>query len=156
MIYSSATLPVNAPGQVPLTRAQLWAGLMHKAREPQRFFPPGECTDSAIIEESPSHLVRQATILGDDITEIVSFTDSKLSFFQVKSPREGVIVNELIEGDHGELQLRFYAYIGLPGKAPDAPEVAAAQAWMDSKNGFAAAIASTLKHTRELVAEGRI
>jgi hypothetical protein len=156
MIYSTATLPVNAPGQTPLTRAQVWAGLVQKAREPRQFFPPNECTHSAIVEESASHLVRQATILGDDITEIITFGDGKVSFFQVKSPREGAIINALIEDDNGDLQLRFYGYLGLVGKAPDGPEVQAAQAWLDSEKGFAAAIASTLKRTRELVAEGRI
>lgn len=119
MIYSTATLPVNAPGQLPLTRAQVWAGLVQKARDARLFFPPNECTSSVIVEESASHLVRNATILGDDITEIITFTDDKVSFFQVKSPREGVIVNALIEDDNGELQLRFYGYLGLPGKAPN-------------------------------------
>ena len=28
MIYSTATLPVNAPGQTPLTRSQAWEGLV--------------------------------------------------------------------------------------------------------------------------------
>jgi hypothetical protein len=34
---------------------------------------------------------------------------------QVKSPREGVIVNEILEDSSGALQLRFYAHLGLVG-----------------------------------------
>jgi hypothetical protein len=108
MIYSTATVPVNAPGQTPLTHAQAWKGLVEKARNAILFFPPGECTRSDVVEESASHLVREATILGDDITEIITFeANTKISFFQVASPREGVIVNELFEDGNGDLQLRF-------------------------------------------------
>ncbi len=157
MIYSTATVPVNAPGQTPLTRAQAWEGLVRKARDARLFFPPGECTRSEIIEESRSHLVREATILGHDITEIITFeADRKITFFQVISPREGAIVNELFEDADGDLQLRFHAYLGLRDKTPNGPEEQAAQAWMDSENGFKAAIQSTLARTRELVAEGRL
>ena len=157
MIYSTATLPVNAPGQTRLTRSQAWEGLVQKARDARLFFPPGECTRSEIVEESPSHLVREATILGSDLTEIITFeANTKITFFQAISPREGAIINELFEDERGELQLRFYGYLGLRGKVPNGPEEQAAQAWMDSEKGFKAAIRSTLKRTRELVAEGRI
>jgi len=157
MIYSTATLPVNAPGQTPLTRSQAWEGLVQKARDARLFFPPDECTRSEIVEESPSHLVREATILGSDLTEIITFeANTKITFFQAISPREGAIINELFEDERGELQLRFYGYLGLRGKVPNGPEEQAAQAWMDSEKGFKSAIQSTLKRTRELVAEGRI
>lgn len=32
MIFSTATVPVNPAGEVPLTRAQAWAGLIWKAQ----------------------------------------------------------------------------------------------------------------------------
>lgn len=151
MIYATATLPVNAPGQEPLTRAQAWEGLVQKARDAIRFFPDGECTRCEVVEESASHLVRQATILGDDLTEIITFEPgSKVTFFQTVSPREGAIVNELFEDEHGALQLRFYCYLGLRGKVPGGPEEQAAQAWLGSDQGFKAAIESTLKRIREL------
>ncbi len=157
MIYSTATLPVNAPGQTPLTRAQVWEGLVHKARDARLFFPPNECTRCEIVEESAPHLVREATILGDDLTEIITFdAETKITFFQAQSPREGAIINELFEDENGELQLRFYCYLGLRDKLPNGPEEQAAQAWMDSDKGFKAAIQSTLKRTRELLAEDKI
>ena len=157
MIYSSATLPVNVSGQAPLTRAQMWEGLVQKARDARLFFPPNECTRCEIVEEGSSHLVREATILGDDLTEIIAFdAGMKITFFQAQSPREGAIINELFQDENGELQLRFYCYLGLRGKVPNGPEEQAAQAWMDSDKGFEAAIRSTLKRTRELLEEGKI
>lgn len=156
MIYSTATVPVNPAGQTPLTRDQVWAGLVAKARDARLFFPPDECTRCEVVEESTTHLVREATILGDDLTEIITFDSNKITFFQAISPREGVIVNELIEDEAGNLQLRFYCYLGLRGKQNDGPEEQAAQAWMDSDKGFKNALLSTLRRTRELVEDGAL
>ena len=157
MIYSTATVPVNPEGTVPLTRAQVWAGLVLKARDARLFLPPGLCTRCDVVEESATHIVREATIAGADLREIISFEQgSKVAFFQATGPREGVIVNELFEDDHGALQLKFYCYTGLRGKAPDGPEEQAEQAWMDSDKGYKTALLTTLQRTRALVAEGKL
>ena len=157
MIYSTATVPVNPAGETPLTRAQAWAGLVMKARDARLFLPPGLCTHCEVIEESGTHIVRDATIAGDDLREIIAFEPQrKVSFFQAAGPREGVIVNELFEDEAGELQLRFYCYLGLRGKAPGGPEEQAEQAWMDSGGGYRTALLSTLGRTRALLEEGRI
>jgi hypothetical protein len=157
MIHSSATVPVNPEGAVPLTRTQAWNGLVLKARDARLFLPPGLCTRCDVVEESATHIVREATIAGDDLREIIAFEqETKVSFFQASGPREGVIVNELFEDDAGDLQLRFYCYLGLRGKTPGGPEERAEQAWMDSEQGYRKALLSTLQHTRSLVAEGRL
>jgi len=157
MIYSTATVPVNPQGETPLARAQAWAGLVLKARDAREFLPPGLCTRSEVVEESATHIVREATIGGKDLREIIAFEpESKVSFFQAAGPREGVIVNELFEDADGALQLRFYCYTGLRGKEAGGPEEQAEQAWMDSDKGYKSALLSTLKRTRELVAAGRI
>jgi hypothetical protein len=101
--------------------------------------------------------VREATIAGDDLREIITFEpEKKVSFFQATGPREGAIINELFEDDAGELQLRFYCYLGLRGKEPGGPEEQAEQAWMDGDKGYRNALISTLKRTRELLAEGKL
>lgn len=157
MIYSTATVPVNPAGEVPLTRAQAWAGLVWKARDARLFLPPGLCTRCDVVEESASHIVREATIGGADLREIISFdAGSKVSFFQAAGPREGVIVNELFEDAAGALQLKFYCYTGLRGKQPNGPEEQAEQAWMDSEQGYKTALLSTLSRTRALLAEGKL
>lgn len=154
MIYSTATVAVNPEGEIKLTRAQVWAGLVLKARDAREFLPPGLCTRCDVVEESETHFVREATIAGADLREIITLEpDSKVTFFQATGPREGAIVNELFEDADGELQLRFYCYIGLRGKAPNGPEE---QALFDSDKGYKAALLSTLKRARELIAEGRL
>lgn len=153
MIYSTATVPVNPAGELPLTRAEAWAGLVLKARDARLFLPPGLCTRCEVVEESDTHLVREATIGGMDIREIIAFEpERKVTFFQVTGPREGAIINELFEDASGTLQLRFYGYLGLRDKAPGGEEEQAEQAWMDGENGYKTALVSTLKRTRDLVA----
>lgn len=157
MIYSTATVPVNPAGELPLTRAQAWQGLLLKARDARLFLPPGLCTRCEIVEESATHIVREATIGGNEIREIISFDpQEKVSFFQAGGPREGVIVNDLFENAEGALQLRFYCYTGLRGKVPGGPEEQAEQAWMDSDQGYRTALLSTLARTRALLLDGRL
>jgi hypothetical protein len=153
MIYSSSTVPVNPEGQVPLTRAQIWKGLELKARDARLFLPPDVCTRCEVVAESGGHIVREATIAGQDVREIISFEPQrKVSFFQEAGPREGVIVNELFEDSSGALQLRFYCYLGLRDREPGGPEEQAEQAHMDSEHGYKLALLSTLARTRILVA----
>ena len=157
MIYSIATIPVNPAGEIPLTRSQAWRGLVLKARDARLFLPPNLCTRCEIVDDRTTHIVREATIAGDDLREIISFDpEKKVSFFQVTGPREGVIINELFEDSAGALQLRFYCYTGLRGKQPGGPEEQAEQAWMDSDAGYKSALLSTLKRTRALLEQGRL
>ena len=157
MIYSTATVPVNPEGEIPLTRAEAWQGLVLKARDARLFLPPNLCTACDVVEESATHIVREATIAGQDLREIITFEpESKVTFFQATGPREGAIVNELFEDEQGALQLRFYCYLGLRGREPNGPEEQAEQAWMDGEKGYRSALLSTLKRTRELLAAGNL
>lgn len=89
MIYSTATVPVNPKGETKLTREQVWKGLEIKARDARLFLPPGLCTRCDIVEESATHFVREATIAGSDISEIITLEpQSKVTFFQATGPRE--------------------------------------------------------------------
>jgi hypothetical protein len=157
MIYSTATVPVNPEGETPLTRDQVWKGLEAKARDARLFLPPGLCTACDVTEESATHLVREATIAGQDLREIIVLEPGrKVTFFQATGPREGAIVNELFEDESGALQLKFYCYLGLRDKQPGGPEEQVEQAQFDSDKGYKAALLSTLKRTRDLIAEGTI
>ena len=157
MIYSTATVPVNAAGETILTRAQIWAGLELKARDARLFLPEGLCTRCDVIEESPTHFVREATIAGADLREIITLEpEHKVTFFQAAGPREGAIVNELFEDENGALQLRFYCYLGLRDRAAGGPEEQAEQAQFDSEIGYRAALLSTLTRTRELLTQGKL
>ncbi|NEJ69578.1 DUF1857 family protein [Rhizobium phaseoli] len=157
MIYSTATVPVNPEGETKLSRKQAWKGLELKARDARLFLPPGLCSRCDVVEESATHFVREATIAGSDLREIIVLeSESKVTFFQAAGPREGAIVNELFEDEAGALQLRFYCYLGLRGREPNGPEEQAEQTRFDSDKGYKSALLSTLKRTRELLAEGRL
>ncbi|MFB4373573.1 DUF1857 family protein [Agrobacterium sp. CR_3] len=157
MIYSTATVLVNPEGEVKLTKEQVWKGLELKARDARLFLPPGLCTRCDVVEESAADFVREATIAGSDIREIITLElQSKVTFFQATGPREGAIINELFEDEAGALQLRFYCYLGLRGKQPNGPEEQAEQAQFDSEKGYKSALLSTLRRTRELLAENRL
>ena len=157
MIYSTTTVPVNPQGEAPLTREQVWRGLELKARDARLFLPPGLCTKCDVTEESATHFVRDATIAGADLREIIVLEPQrKVTFFQATGPREGAIVNELFEDEAGALQLKFYCYLGLRDKAPNGPEEQAEQKQFDSDKGYKAALLSTLKRTREMLAEGKL
>ncbi|MDR6955457.1 hypothetical protein J2X65_004837 [Ancylobacter sp. 3268] len=157
MIYSTATVPVNPTGETKLTCEQVWKGLELKARDARLFLPAGLCTRCDVTEESATHFVREATIAGADLREIITLEPRrKVTFLQATGPREGAIVNELFEDEGGELHLRFYCYLGLRDKQPNGPEEQAEQARFDSDTGYKAALLSTLKRTRELLAEGRL
>lgn len=157
MIYSTATVTVNPQGEIPLTRAQVWAGLELKARDAREFLPAGLCTRCDVTEESPAHFIRDATIGGKELREIITLEPGhKVTFFQATGPREGAIINAITEDEAGDLQLRFYCYLGLRHAAPGGSEEQAEQAQFDSENGYKAALLSTLKRTRDLVAEGRL
>ena len=157
MIYSTATVPVNPESEGKLTREQVWKGLELKARDARQFLPAGLCTRCDVTEESATHFVRNATIGSVDLREIITLEPQhKVTFFQATGPREGAIINELFEDEAGDLQLKFYCYLGLRDKAPNGPEEQAEQAQFDSDKGYKAALLSTLKRTREMVADGRI
>jgi len=157
MIYSTATVCVNPAGEAPLTRAEIWAGLVLKARDARLFLPTNLCTHCEVVQESGTHIVREATIAGQNLREIIAFeSQSKVTFFQASGPREGAIVNELFEDEHGQLQLRFYGYLGLRGKLPGGPEEQAEQAWMAGDKGYKSALLSTLQRTRELQVQGKL
>ncbi|XXU06173.1 AtaL-like protein [Sorangium sp. So ce854] len=90
----------------PWREAQPWIVVERRAT-------PGLCTRCDVVEESGSHIVREATIAGDDLREIITFEPQrKVTFFQATGPREGAIINELFEDADGKLQLRFYCYLG--------------------------------------------
>lgn len=157
MIYATASVPVNPEGETPLTISEVWKALVLKARDAREFLPPNLCTRCDVVEESATHVVREATIAGDDLREIVTFeAERKVTFFQAKGPREGAIINEVFKDASGALQLRFYGYLGLRGKEPGGPEEQAEQAFMSGDKGYKSALLSTLKRARELRAQNRL
>jgi hypothetical protein len=119
---------------------------------------PGACTKCDVVVDADGYIIREATIMGDDLSEIVAFeAQEKVSFFQRTGPREGVIVNQIIEDEKGALLLKFYCLLGLRHHEPGGKAEREEQAKMDSEElGNKAALQSTLARTRQLVQEGKL
>lgn len=64
--------PVNPDGETRLTREQIWKGLELKARDARLFLPQGLCTHCEVVEENSTHFVREATIAGSNLREIIT------------------------------------------------------------------------------------
>lgn len=73
------TAPINPPSATPkLTRAQVWEGLVHKARDPVKYVPGIETCN--VLEENADGLTREVTFRPGTpgppgiVTEKVVFT----------------------------------------------------------------------------------
>ena len=66
------------------------------------------------VEISAAHFLSAVTSEGSFALAVSSWKRA--------APTEGAIVNELFEDESGTLQLRFYGYLGLRGKAPGGAE----------------------------------
>ena len=77
MIFSTATVPVNPSGERKLTREQVWAGLVLKARDARLFLPPVACIKCEVVAEGTDFIVREAVIMKDELTEIITFAQTR-------------------------------------------------------------------------------
>ena len=157
MIYSTATVPVNPEGETTLTRAQVWRGLDSRPATPACSFRPDLCTRCEVVEESATHIVREATIAGDDLREIIAFEPEKQG--DLLPGRRSARRRDHQRAVRGRSRRAAAAVLLLPGPARQGaggPEEQAEQAQFDSDKGYKAALLSTLKRTRELLAEGRL
>ena len=88
---------------------------------------------------------------------LLSSCRARSPFSRRPATREGAIINELFEGDGGELRLEFYCYLGLRDKAPNGPEEQAGRKQFDSEDkGYKSALLSTLNRTCEMLADGTL
>jgi hypothetical protein len=135
------SLPVNPPGTtVPLTRELVWAGLVMKAENAVPFVPGMQ--ECAIVERFESGFIRNILINGRHLTERITLTPQAQVLFEradaAGNATGGWIANVLSEGEEGLLLTFVLNVPSEPGR--------------DLKKSYTAAIAATLKATRELVA----
>ena len=133
------TLPVNPPGTaVPLTRELVWDGLVMKAENAVPFVPGmDECT---IVERFDGGFLREILVNGRRMTERVTLTPQAQVLFERVDRSgnvDGWIANVLSEGEGG-LLLTFVLNVDAADER-------------DMRQTYTAAIASTLRRTRELL-----
>jgi hypothetical protein len=135
------SLPVNPPGTtVPLSRELVWAGLVMKAENAVPFVPGMQ--ECAIVERFDGGFTRRILINGRHMMERITLTpEAQVLFERVDAAGNasgGWIANVLSEGEEGLLLTFVLNVASEPGR--------------DLKTQYTAAIAATLKATRELLA----
>ena len=158
MITMSIDIPVNKdvpPGKSDLSRSEIWQGMVAKARDAREFVPG--CSACEVVDEGEGYAIREAAINGIELKEFISFEhEQKVTFHQLKGPWEGIIVNELVEDEHGTLLLRFYCLLSRLGAEPGGEEEQRDQAMFSGERGYRPAIQLTIATTRRLLQEGRL
>lgn len=155
MFTVSRTLDVNDPrsDRAPLTRSQLWQGLVMKAEDAVPFV--GAMARCTVVDRGDDWLVRDILLRGEEMRERVTFEpERRVTFERVESSAMGTILNEILEGADGALQLRFTFSLEPEGIEPgSAEESAFAERMADS---YLEAVNTTLATIRDLVGRGAL
>ncbi|MFF5790707.1 SRPBCC family protein [Paeniglutamicibacter sp. NPDC012692] len=147
MIYVSHVLPVNNIDSAPLTRAQLWDGLVMKANNALPFVAAmSECTVTDRISDTVFD--RDIVVNGQASTERITLQEPKrVVFTRIAGSVLGTIANE-IEGDDDDLRLRFSFALVIPDVEPGSAEESAYAEGMKSE--YLKAVESTIATVRRM------
>jgi hypothetical protein len=146
MINVSKRLEVNPAGEVKLTRAQVWEGLVQKARNPIGYVKPMESCKLVEEAEGGSPFIREVQLHGETLQELITlFPQERVEFVRLSGGARGIIKN-IIEEENGELFLRFTFTFSLQGvDAGSAEEKAFAEGM---ENSYCEAVNTTLGKMR--------
>ena len=130
MIYVSNVLPVNNSDDFPLTRAQLWAGLVMKANNALPFVAAmSDCTVTNRISDTVFD--RDIVVRGEPHTERITLQEPRrVVFTRTAGAVLGTIANE-IEGTDEDLRRRFSFALVVSDAEPGSAEE---QAYADGMN----------------------
>ncbi|KAI0686646.1 hypothetical protein BC835DRAFT_451470 [Cytidiella melzeri] len=147
------TSPINpASASHKLTRAQVWAGLMHKSRDPLRFVPAiAECE---VLEESAEGLTRMVTFKPGTgppgrVKETVVFKREVRADFEMVGL--GTTISNIISAGEGESDL--YLTFTFNWNFPDIQEGTqeAVEKVQQLERMAKEAVMLTIKQIREMV-----
>lgn len=152
MISVSYAIPVNPEGtDVRLDRADVWKGLAAKAHNALPYVP--SMTKCEVTESGENWLQREIEFRGQALGERVTLEPQDTVRFERTSGEVlGTILNEILDGDDGELQLRFSFDLELQGVEPGSAEETEYEATM--KGDYEKAVEATLAAIRRWVREG--
>ena len=154
MFTISRAVPVNDPRdpeQPTLTRSMVWHGLQLKAENALPFVRAiSECE---VLRRGGQSLVREVVVKGERLQERVTLYPERLVVFERLSGRAaGQILNEIEQGDDGQLYLRFSFTFEIEGLPNGSPEECA---FMESmEQDYLGAVATTLSAVRQMAREG--
>jgi hypothetical protein len=149
VIRLSHSVKVNDPQDsvAPvLTRDDVWEGLVMKAQNALPFVPKMEKCD--VIEQRENFILRDIRFGGDDLREAVTLTPkTKVEFRRVEGRVLGVITNEILEDQAGDLELRFSFELEISGVEPGSTEERDYESNM--RDAYIGAVAATLGAIRK-------
>ncbi|MDI1445290.1 AtaL-like protein [Polyangium sp. 6x1] len=137
-------VPVNAPGEPTLSRAELWRGLELKAENALPFIPAMQRCE--VLARGDGWLLREIELEGESIRERVTFEPERRVHFERIAGAPGWVDNVIDQRPDGTLVLRFV--FGTPDE-----DEAKARAF---ESLLPKAVASTLAAVRRMVADGTI
>lgn len=148
MIYVSNSVPVNPPGEVHVSRRDLWDGLVAKASNALPFVAAMSACE--VVERYGDALFdRRVELRGQQMTERVTLEEPhRVVFTRLDGPVLGTIANE-IEGTDDDLRLRFsFALVvsGVEGGSVEERTYASGMA-----DDYLKAVESTVEAVRRVV-----
>lgn len=156
MFTVDKTIPVNAnrgPDDPALGRSEIWRGLVMKGENALPFVPVMEKCE--VEERDGNWLIREIQIGGQTMREKVTFhPETTVEFERLDGIERGTILNEILEGDDGELLLRFTFTLSREDMADGSDEEAAYAASMEDT--YLKAVQATIDTIRRLLSEGKL
>ena len=154
MFTVSRALPVNPPDEKPaLTRADVWQGLELKANNALPFVPSISYCE-VTERRSDTEFVREIEFRGERSHERVTLEpQERVTFERLDGSVLGHIVNEIEQGDGGELQLRFTYSLEIDGVPAGSEQEREYAAGMESD--YLKAVGATLAAVRRVAAGER-
>ncbi|MEN4825661.1 SRPBCC family protein [Pseudomonas sp. P39-UII1] len=151
MINVSRRLKVNDSsdaGKAHLTRAQLWEGLVGKARNAVPYVDA--ITECIIVEDKGEKFIREIVLNNERLQELVTLTEEQsVEFVRLSGSARGVIKN-LIEEEAGVLYLRFVFDFSLDDSTGDEQEKVFAQ---NMEASYLGAVHTTINAIRRRLLE---
>ncbi len=152
MISVSYKIPVNPEGtDVTLTRADVWKGLEAKAHNALPFVPA--MTFCEVEDEGENWIQREIEFRGQRLGERITLEpQDTVRFERTSGEVMGTILNEILEDEAGELELRFSFDLELEGVAAGSKEETDYKETM--KGDYEKAVEATLAAIRRWVRDG--
>lgn len=156
MLYIAKEVSVNGNREVGdpiLSRAQVWKGLEMKAGNALPFV--AVMSKCEVVERTENGLVRDIEARGQAARErITLYPEKKVVFLRLSGPADGLIVNEILDGEDGDLKLRFSFALQLVDVDSGSPQEQEFGAVMEKD--YAAAVDTTLAAIRQAVKVGQL
>jgi hypothetical protein len=154
MFTVDKSVPINAsPGDVPLSRRQVWQGLLMKAENALPFV--AAMTHCQVLSTEGNTLIREIVFKGETMQEKITFApERQVRFDRLSGSAKGFILNEINEDPKHGLMLRFtftFEMDGMPHGSQAEKDFAASM-----EKDYLSAVQATVDAIRRAAKEGRL